>query len=84
MNVSNHLLLATAVKLAGNVEQKETFSGYYKYYSHKFLLHRSSIGWHGTEQQIQQLRAGTFSVHAQCHHSDAARGSVGIKAVRFP
>ena len=30
-----------------------------------------------------KLRAGNFPVHVQCHHSDAARGSLGIKAVRF-
>ena len=27
---------------------------------------------------------GMSSVHAQWHHSDAAKGGLGIKAIRFP
>ena len=31
-----------------------------------------------------RFQIGCFSGHTQCHHSDAAKGSLGIKAMCFP
>ena len=36
-HAANHLLMATACKLAGNFERKQTFSSHRKYYNSVFL-----------------------------------------------
>ena len=43
-------------------------------------IDHQQTGMIGTNKYNNFL-TGNFSVHAQCHHSDAAKGSLGIKAM---